>query len=190
MYPFFFDLDIDLAWHGGHLPSKRLWISSPSSNTICRIFGRLRCESDLSCCDFGMSKRWADEPINRLPRKDKQFRLFLERRMKVGSNNHMWSLISNHRKYCRCLVGNEMSRRCGKRCFKSTGVRRCTIIPILDPYINHFQEEDHTDLCVTKGQLESKRLELLNDLWWLQHSIISRRQNLSQRNNQTNEPQN
>ncbi|CAG5105315.1 Oidioi.mRNA.OKI2018_I69.chr1.g2019.t1.cds [Oikopleura dioica] len=60
----------------------------------------------------------------------------------------------------------------------------------INSYIMDFQQEDHGNLCVTKEQLDSKRLELLNDLWWLQHSIISRRQNLSQRTNKTNEPQN
>lgn len=43
------------------------------------------------------------------------------------------------------------------------------------------ENEEEPIVDITKEQLESKRKELLNDLWWLQHSIISRRQNLNQR---------
>jgi len=42
-------------------------------------------------------------------------------------------------------------------------------------------EEKRLTVHVPKEQLESKRNELLNDLWWLQHTILSRRQDLRQR---------
>jgi len=43
------------------------------------------------------------------------------------------------------------------------------------------EEKELLNIEVSKEHLKSKRKELLDDLWWLQHSIISRRKNLCKR---------